>query len=255
MKKGFVKTDNLKRLREAEAMVSRRGAREQGLVLVRGVYGIGKSELTERWATDNGYIFVRAKETWTKHVVLRDIAEKMGLSTDGGASAVQNRIIGQLAVSMTPLIIDEADFMIPTSRVVRGGQAIAPMLEVVRDITDLTGIMCFLVGMENFPAAVARYGHIASRVARIVELEPLSLADVQATVTAKADVPMSPAVVELIHQHAKGRMRLVLGAIANIEQWASANGWKKVEAEHIKNKALCTEFTGQMGPGSRKGAA
>lgn len=235
MKKGFVKTENLKRLKEAEAMVARRGAREAGLVLVRGVYGIGKSELTERWATDNGYIFVRAKETWTKQVVLREIAAKMGLPTEGGAAAVQDRIIGRLAVSMTPLIIDEADHLVDRRS--------AAMLEVIRDITDLTGIMCFLVGMEDFPVMVARYGHIASRVARIVELEPLSVADVQATVTAKAEVPMSPAVVALIHQHASGRMRLVLSAIANIEQWASANGWAKVEAEHLKGRALCTEFT------------
>ena len=48
MKKGFVQTENFKRLKEAEKIVERRGAREAGLVLVRGVYGIGKSELTER---------------------------------------------------------------------------------------------------------------------------------------------------------------------------------------------------------------
>lgn len=252
MKKGFVKTENLKRLREAEAIVAQRGAREQGLVLVRGAFGIGKSELTERWATDNGYIFVRARETWTKKSMLSNIATTMGLSPDGSQSAVEDRIIGRLAVSMTPLIIDEADFLIPTSRVARGGQAIAPMLETVRDITDLTGVTCFLVGMANFPALVARYEHIASRVARIVELEPLSLADVQAAVAAKSDVPMSPAVVETILQQAQGKMRLVLGAIANIEQWAAANGWKKVEAEHIKGRALVTEFTGEV---KRKGAA
>ena len=246
MKKGFVQTENFKRLKEAEKLVAKRGAREAGLVLVRGVYGIGKSELTERWATDSGYVFVRAKETWTKHTVLRDIAAKMGLSTDGNSAEVQNRIIGQLAVSMTPLIIDEADHLVDRRS--------ASMLEVVRDITDLTGVMCFLVGMEGFPIMVARYAHIASRVARIVELEPLSVADVQATVTAKADLPMSPAVVEVIHQHAKGRMRLVLGAIANIEGWATANSWTKVDLEHIKGRALCTEFTSQTAAASRRSA-
>lgn len=246
MKKGFVQTENFKRLKEAEKLVARRGAREAGLVLVRGVYGIGKSELTERWATDSGYVFVRAKETWSKRIVLDEIATKMGLSTDGNAANVQDRIIGQLAVSMVPLIIDEADHLVDRRS--------AAMLEVIRDITDLTGVMCFLVGMENFPVMVARYGHIASRVARIVELEPLNLADVQATVTAKADVPMSPGVVELIQQHAKGRMRLVLSAIANIEQWATANSWARVEVEHIKGRALCTEFTSQSAT-SRRSAA
>lgn len=245
MKKGFVQTENFKRLKEAEKLVARRGAIEAGLVLVRGVYGIGKSMLTERWASESGYVFVRAKETWNKYTVLREIAARMGLSVDGNAAQVQDRIIGQLAVSMTPIIIDEADHMIPTARIVRGGQRVAPMLEVVRDITDVTGVMCFLVGMQNFPLMVAQYEHIASRVARVVDLEPLSVADVQATVSAKAEVPMSAGVVELIHQHAKGRMRLALNAIANIEQWAAANSWAKVEVEHLKGRALCTEFTSQ----------
>lgn len=240
MKKGFVPTTNFKRLKEAERLVARRGAREAGLVLVRGVYGIGKSELTERWAADSGYVFVRAKEVWTKRTVLEEVAAAMGLATDGRLSDVQNRIIAQLAVTMTPIIVDEADHLVDKRS--------AAKLEVLRDITDLTGVMCFLVGMEHFPVMVARYGHIASRVARVVELEPLALEDVQATVAAKAEVDMSPEVVQAIYSQARGRMRLVLGAIANIEQWAQANSWARVEAGHIKGRALVTEFTsGQAG--------
>lgn len=59
MKKGFVQTANFRLLKEAEKIVARRGAREAGLVLIQGVYGIGKSELTERWASENGHVFIR----------------------------------------------------------------------------------------------------------------------------------------------------------------------------------------------------
>lgn len=245
MKKGFVQTENFRRLKEAEKLVDQRGAIEASLVLVRGVFGIGKSMLTERWAAESGHVFIRAKETWTKHTMLRDIAAKMGLSVDGNASHVQDRIIGQLAVSMTPLIIDEADHLIPTSRIMRGGQRVAPMLEALRDITDITGVMCFLVGMERFPTMVLQFDHIASRVAHIVNLRPLSLEDVQATVKAKAEVAMAPEVVAAIHAQSKARMRWVLGAITTLEQWAKANSWTRIEAAHIKGKALCTEFTSQ----------
>jgi len=236
VKKGFVQTENFKRLKEAEKIVERRGAREAGLVLVRGVYGIGKSELTERWAADSGYVFVRAKETWTKRALLDELADKMGLAKGGRNQEVQARIISKIAIDMVPLIVDEADFLIRST---------ASLLEVLRDITDLTGTMCFLVGMEHFPLKVARYPHIASRVARVVELEPLSLSDVRATITAKADVAMADDVAPLIHAQANGRMRLVLGAIANIEQWAGANSWKTVKAEQLQGRPLCTEFTGQ----------
>lgn len=244
MKKGFVQTENYKRLKEAEKIVSRRGAREAGLVLVRGVYGVGKSELTERWATDSKYVFVRAKETWTKRALLDELADRMGLAKHGRNQEVQARIIGKMAVDMVPLIVDEADFLIRTS---------ASLLEVLRDITDLTGTMCFLVGMEHFPLKLARYEHIASRVARVVEFEPLSLADVQATIAAKSEVSIAPDLAPEIHRQANGRMRLVLNAIANIEQWAQANGWSKVTATEIGGKSLCTEFNGKV-LGRRTGA-
>lgn len=245
MKKGFVQTENFKRLKEAEKLVARRGAREAGLVIVRGVYGIGKSELTERWAADSNYVFVRAKETWTKRALLDELADKMGLAKHGRNQEVQARIIGKMAVDMVPLIVDEADFLVRST---------ASLLEVLRDITDLTGTMCFLVGMEHFPLKVARYAHIASRVARVVEFEVLSLADVRATVSVKAEVALDDEVVAQIHAQAKGRMRLVLNAIANLEQWAAANSWKTVQAKHIEGKALCTEFSG-LSLGKKREAA
>ena len=235
MKKGFVKTENFKRLAEAQKIVEKRGAREAGLVLIKGHYGIGKSELTERWAADSSWVFVRAKETWTKRALLDELADKMGLAKTGRNQEVQARIIGKLAVDMVPMIIDEADFLVRST---------ASLLEVIRDITDLTGTMCFLVGMEHFPSKVARYGHIASRVAKVVELLPLSLADVKHTVAAKADVTIDDDLLPEIHRQASGRMRLVLNAISNIEQWAQANSWKHVTAAHIGGKALCIEFKG-----------
>lgn len=236
MKKGFVQTENFKRLKEAEKLVARRGAREAGLVIVRGVYGIGKSELTERWAADSGYVFVRAKETWTKRALLDELADKMGLAKHGRNQEVQARIIGKIAVDMVPIIVDEADFLVRST---------ASLLEVLRDITDLTGTMCFLVGMEHFPHKVARYEHIASRVAKVVEFETLSLADVKATIAVKAEVKIDDGLITEIHRQAKGRMRLVLNAIANIEQWAGANSWSSVSTAQVAGKQLCTEFDGK----------
>ena len=235
MKSGFVQTQNFKLLKEAEKLVERRGAREAGLVLVQGQYGIGKSELTERWASDNGHIFLRAKKTWAARSMLDDIAKLIGVSIKGTAVDVQNRIIAHLSVTMQTIVIDEADHLLDARN--------ATKLEVIRDITDLTGTMAFLVGMQNFPATVQRYEHIASRVARIVQMQPLSMADVQATVKAKAEVAITPALVERMHNDCQGRMRLLLNAIANIEMWADANGWKEVDVQHVKNLALCTDFS------------
>lgn len=245
MKPGFVQTENFRRLKDAEKLVARRGASEAGLVIVRGVFGVGKSKLTERWAAESGYVFIRAKETYTKRALLDELADAMGLAKGGRNIEVQGRIIAKVGVDMVPIIVDEADHLVRST---------ASLLEVLRDITDVTGCMCFLVGMEHFPMKVARYGHIASRVAKVVEFETLSIGDIRATVNAKASLgaePNSPAlpmdedVVAEIHKQCSGRMRLALNAIANIEGWAHANGWKKVTLADIKGKALCTEFSGK----------
>lgn len=233
MKKGFVVTENFRRLAEAQAAVERRGAREAGIVILKGPYGVGKSELVERWAVDNGAVFVRCKETWTKRALLDELATKMGLDTRGRNSEVQARVIARLAIDMVPMVFDEADFLIRST---------PSLLEIIRDITDMTGVSCFLVGMERFGDTLARYGHIASRVNRVVELHPLTPADVKEACTRLAEVQIAPDLVQQIHADTQGRMRLVLNAIANIEQWAQANGWKTVNAEQVRGKALCVEF-------------
>lgn len=233
MKKGFVITENFRRLAEAQKAVEKRGAAEAGIVIIRGPYGVGKSEIVERWAVDNRAVFVRCKETWTKRALLDELALALGLDTRGRNSEVQSRIIGRLAVDMVPLVFDEGDFLIRST---------PALLECVRDITDVTGVACFLVGMERFADKVARYGHIASRVNRIVQFNTLSTADVKSACDKLCEVPLSPEVVAQVAVQSNGRMRLVLNAISHLEQWAAANSWDKVEAGHIKGMALCVEF-------------
>lgn len=241
MKKGFVHTRNFRLMTEAQSQVERRGAAEAGIVIVKGPFGVGKSKIVERWAVDNRAVFVRCMETWTKRALLDCLADQMGLDTRGRNSEVQARIIGRLAVDMKPLVFDEADHLIRST---------PALLECIRDITDTCGVACFLVGMERFGDKLGRYGHIASRVARIVDFQPLPLEDVQAACTKLSDVPLAPEVVALMHTQSHGRMRLVLNAIANLEQWAAANGWASVTAEHVKGKQLCVEFK----PGRTGGA-
>ena len=237
MKKGFVVTQNYRRLKEAQAAVDKRGAREAGIVIVKGPFGVGKSELVERWAIDNGAVFVRCKETWTKRALLDELAIKMGLETKGRNSEVQARIIGKLAVTMVPMVFDEADFLIRST---------ASLLEIIRDITDMTGTSCFLVGMERFGDTLARYGHIASRVNRVVELLPLTPDDVKAACEKLSEVPIDADLVQRITDESQGRMRLVLNAIATIEQLASANSWKRVGAAQLTGKAIVVEFRGKQ---------
>ena len=243
MKKGFVITENFRRLADAQAQVAKRGAREAGLVIIQGPFGAGKSDIVERWASDNNAHFLRCMETWTKRALLDALAERMGLDSRGRNSEVQARIIGRLAVDNSTLIFDEADFLIRST---------PALLEVVRDITDTTGVVCMLVGMHKLGDKIARFGHIASRVARVVNFERLSLADVRAACSKLCEVPLADEVVQKINAESDGRMRLVLNALANVEEMAKANSLKQVLYEHVKGRVLVVEFRGKQ---AGKGAA
>lgn len=244
MKKGFVTTENFRRLADAQRQVERRGAQEAGLVIIKGPYGVGKSEIVERWAVDNRAIFVRCKETWTKRALIDELAGILGLDCSGRNSEVQARVIGRLAVDMTSLVFDEADFLVRGT----GSKSSPQLLEVIRDITDITGCACYLVGMEGFGDRLARHGHIASRVNRVVDFVPLSLADVRAACDKLCEVKLGEGVHELIRAQAEGKMRLVLNAISNIEQLAEANGFTEVTTELLAGRPLCVEFR----PGVRR---
>lgn len=244
MNKGFVQTANYRILKETEKIVARRGAREAGLVILQGVYGIGKSELTARWASESGHVFIRCDRVWTVRSLLEVTATTLGLSITGSAKDLSSRIKAHLMVSMQTLIFDEADYLADMQSCAK--------LDAIRDITDVTGTMVFLIGMQDFPAIVQRYEHIASR-ARIVQLHPLTLADVQITCKVKSEVALTPALVERIFQDSHGRMRHVLNAIANIEVWAEANSWTEVDVPHVKGKTLCSDFADHMAS-SRRGA-
>lgn len=248
MRKGFVHTENFKRLTEAQRQVERRGAQEAGLVIVKGPFGVGKSELVERWAVDNGAIFIRAKETWTKRALIDELADKLGLDTRGRNSEVQARVIARQAVDMAPMVIDEADFLVRGA----GSKSSPALLEAIRDISDVTGCIVYLVGMEQFGDKLARHGHIASRVNRVVEFKPLSLADVKSTCDKLCEVPLGAGVPELILAQSNGKMRLVLNAISNIEQLAEANGLDKVTADDLAGRPVCVEF--KPGALARRGA-
>lgn len=233
MKKGFVITENYRRLAEAQKAVERRGAAEAGMVIVKGPFGVGKSATIERFAVDKQAIFIRCKETSSKRGLLNELAKELGVNNQGSNLEVQARIISRLLVDMRTVVLDEADFLIRST---------AALLEVVRDITDLTGIVLFMVGMEHFTNKLSRYGHIASRVARVVEFKPLSRADIQAACDAMCEVKLQPAVVDAVLQQSAGKMRLVLNALATLEQWSEANGWTEVGMEHIKGRPLVVDF-------------
>ncbi len=234
MKKLLVKTENYERFRTGITAVEQRGAAEASLMLVVGDPGFSKSIVVEQWAVDMKAVYLRAKVEWTPSRMLAELAEQLRVDTSGGGRQVFGRVIAAIGKQQVPLVIDEVQHTLANR---------ARVLEAVRDISDLTETIVILVaGEERVLPRIARYPQISSRIAKVVEFQPASLADVTKCCAELAEVDIARDLVEEIHRQSAGRMRDAINAIARVERHAKRNGQKKAALADFAGKALVEDW-------------
>ncbi len=233
MRHKFVQTENASLFREGIQILENRGAMEAGMMLVTGRPGDGKSSTVDNWASETGAIYLRAKEDWTPSYFMMDLCEALDVDPRGRAKDVFTRCVSKIAMNQTPLIIDEVEFTLRNN---------AAVLEHVRDISDLTEIIVVLIGMAQAGNKIARHMQIASRIGYVCAFQPAPVEDVATACRELAECEISPDLVKRIHKEADGRMRLVLNAIARIEQAAKALGVDKVTAADMEGADLCEDW-------------
>lgn len=229
MRMKFVKTENYVRFTQAAHAVEQRGAAEAGMMLVYGLPGNGKSHVVSNWATKVGALYLRANVDWTPRYFLLELAKVAGIEPFGTSRDLFAVLRDRLAGSLTPLVIDEAEFTLPNN---------AAVLEKIRDFSDRSEMTVVLVGMERIRSKVARYQQIFSRIAQVVEFKPASPADVAHVCDELAEIEMTQALKLEVHRLSSGRMREVLNIIANIERIAETNGLKQVDMGQLEGTVL-----------------
>ena len=233
MHRQFVKTENYELFNDAVSQVEQRGAAEAGILLAYSEPGFGKSTIIENWAVNNNAVFLRANVDWTPRYFLIELAKRLRLDTQGTAERLFTRLLKEIAENELPIVIDEAE------NTLNNGAAV---LEKIRDFSDRAETIVVLVGMADIKRRIMRYQQISSRVAKVVEFHPPSLTDVAAACKQMAEVEITPDLVEEIHRQTGGRMRLVLNAIAQLEQDARRNGLDKISLADIGKKRLVYDW-------------
>jgi DNA transposition AAA+ family ATPase len=229
VKKEFVKTENYERFRTGITAVENRGAAEASLMLVTAEAGFGKSTTVDHWAITNGAAYIRAKEGYTPSWFKSDLAENLKIDTRGRPKELFARIAGYIGTHQIPIVIDEVEHCLDNN---------AAVLEAVRDLSDLTEVIIIMVGMDQVQAKIARHRQISSRIARVVEFQPSTLADVGITCKQLADVEIASDLVAEIHRISGGRMRDIMNAIATVENTAKRNSASKVTLQDMAGQSL-----------------
>jgi hypothetical protein len=250
MKTGFIQNGNYARFLQAVKAVESRGAMECGLMLVSGEPGLGKSKAVERWASDSGALYLRANKDMKHKFFLEQLVAisnvdlgtqydskgKVSVRAARTKNEIQARLTGQIALRQCPIVLDEFQHLLVNE---------AYLLEVVRDISDVTGVTVILVaGEEDVRHELKKYKQISSRIFKEVEFTPWVLQDIKLACKQLSEVPIEDALIERLTNDSKGLMRLVMNGISNIERIARANHKTVATLEDFAGKELVEDWDG-----------
>jgi hypothetical protein len=237
MKKRFVKTANYERFQAAVLAVEGRGAPEAGWLLVYGDPARGKSTIVDRWAVEKGAVYLRGKEQWTPSFFMAELAEKLHADDGGRAKDRFQRVVAKIGAEQIAIVIDEVQHALRDN---------AAVLEVLRDITDLTESTAILVaGVENVQKRLERpqFKQIASRIFDRVEFDANTAEDTVLACRELADVEIADDLVKEAHRQSGGLMRGIVNAISKIEQHAGRNKLQRVTLADMAGKELVSDWT------------
>jgi len=199
-----------------------------GLALIFGPPGLGKTRFGIWLADRIGAIFLRALATATLRSFLQDLVFELGVQPMFRAADLYRQARQALSENPRLVIVDEID------RLAASWQAI----EMLRDLSDETGIPILMIGMEESERKLVRYRHLFYRMkSHIMRFTPLSEADVRGFVDQVCEVQLEDSAIAEIHKITGGRIGDIIAELYKAERIARANDLKTIEGSHLRRRA------------------
>ena len=217
MRQVIAQTKNLHNLAEVGQALSTRTPDLPGIGMIWGPSGLGKTTAAVWFRRPDGCglraraVALDAVGGCSRHLPELDVlpAARCALMLD--------TIVERLATTQRPLIVDEADYLLRSGR----------LLDTLRDLHDVSSAPVIVIGMADFRRRVASKEQFAGRIAQTVEFRPADLADVRTTAEACCEVELDDDLLERITRETQGSMRRVKVALSVIERWADRRGSKR----------------------------
>jgi len=228
VKNVFAMTDNVELFVQLAHSLEQRDRGVDGMGLVYGDPGLGKSR-TAIWLADKiNAAYYRAKEHTTLRSLLEGIVMELGQAPAYLTSALYAQAAESLRENPRTLIIDEIDYLAGAGK----------GIQTLRDLADETGAPVIMIGMMDAERKIARFKHLYDRLqAHIMRFKPLGEADVARFSGQVCEVALSDGAVAEVARVSGGKLRKVIVELYRIERLAKANDLDKVEAKHLKRAA------------------
>jgi DNA transposition AAA+ family ATPase len=225
MRRIFAKTSNVVRLVNALAPLKERNEDLPGMVLVFGQPGLGKTKAMLWWQLQNGAAYIRAIKVMTARWLLEAIVSELGETPRHRTSDLWRQCVEILIDRSRTLIVDEVDYLAYDARV----------LELLRDLHDVTGSPIIFVGMENADKKLSRYRHLYDRFIEVVRFQPFTKADIADIATQLCEVTLTADAIDLIYGDGP-RFRQAIKWFYRAEAIARANSLKEVNASILAQR-------------------
>ena len=221
-------TKNVRRFLAAVRELMDRPPGVEGMAILWGEPGEGKSTTVAYACNTLDGIFLRANTTWTVTSMLKALMVELGEIPGHRRDPMLNTAIQRLSERSRPIFIDEADYLFKQ----------ADMLDVMRDIYDITGSPVVLIGMEEFARKIQSRGKFARRITQWVEFSGIDLDDAGTLAQTICAVDIDADFLAHLHQAALANIGRMVTAMARIEQLGKINALKTVTRKDWGNRAL-----------------
>lgn len=219
----FIATRNVRNFEAAmEGLEMAHGEGRLGLVYGRA--GRGKTRTSQWWAAREGAVYVRVATVWTELDFLAALCRELGvLQPPRRRGACYAALLDALSVEPRALILDELEKM--PSR----------WLDIVRDVSDVTGCPVVLVGEEELASVVRGNRRVWSRIYQQVVFGPITAADVVLYAREAAGLTVSPEAAAEMHRRSGGDFRLVRRDVVALAQLAEAERTADVTEKMVRS--------------------
>lgn len=221
MRYAIAPVKNIRHLDEAADALTTRAPGVPGMGIVWGPTGYGKTTAAARLRNNVDGVYVRANALWTPRAMLEALAKELRREWRGSCARTLDAICEDLERAPRPVLLDEADYVLRTSR----------MVDALRDLHDATTAPVIMIGMPPIERAIKRWPQVMGRLQQWVEFKAADLEDASVIARTLCEVGIDEGLLERLHREAGGEIRRIVVGLSRIEQFARTRGLDPVTSD------------------------
>lgn len=194
-----------------------------GMGCFYGPSGFGKTMASIYAANTRQACLVQVKSVWTQKALCEAILAELGAKPEKVIYRMVDQIGQILVQDNRPLLIDEADFLVKKK-----------MIEIVRDIYEVSGVPVVMIGEEKLPTKLQQWERINSRMLERVAAEPLDHEDFALLMGIRCNgISVTEDLQEAIKAAARGSARLMVNNLDTARLRAELEGVRTVSLKEL----------------------